>query len=195
MATNCDPACLVLAPTFTQVGCDPKSAVRSGYIKKLIFTRCDVTIIDITDEVEIQSYLTAETMFVTPELTGEVPLPTFGDEITENCQTPIALKRTWALTATSVRTDVDGMTDFTSYDQIDQSLGTWFMTWVDCEDNIFVPQEFTTGGELGWQTNGQISPIWDNSSAMKWQIDLTWNYDRIPKGIKLTDAVADVLGL
>ena len=195
MATNCDAACLVTAPSFSAIGCDPKAAIRTGYISHLIFTRCDTPVPDITDDTAIAALVAAGTMFVTPALTGELPVPTFGDEITENCQTPISLKRTWNLTANSVRTDVSGLTDFADYNTLDQSLNTWFMTWYDCDGNVFVPQDFATDQEMGFQTNGQISPLWDNSSSMKWQFDLSWNYNQIPQGIALTAAVKTALGL
>lgn len=195
MAINCDPTCLILAPSFIDAGCDPKASVRSGFIKNFIFTRCDTLITDITDDTEIQGYVTGNLMVATPPLTGELASPTLSDEITENCNTPIALKRTYNLTATSVRTDPSGLTDFTAYNDLDQSIGQWFVSWVDCENNIFVPQSFATGGELGWQANGQITPAWDNTSSMKWNFDLSFNYKFIPKGVALTDAVAAVLGI
>lgn len=192
---NCTASCLATAPTFTFAGCSLQDAIRSGYIKNFIATRCDITITDITDDTEIASYYTASKMFTSPTLTGELPFPSLSDPITENCQPEVNTKRTYNFNFTSYRVDNTSQTDFAQWDAFDNKLDTWYIAPVTCDNIILVPQEFTTGSNLGFEMRGTISAVIPNGNAMYYEGQLTFNYNGIVKGIALAADVITEMGL
>ena len=194
MSSNCVAGCLVTAPDFSFGGCGLLDAIRSGYIKNFMALRCDESITDITDTVELQALIDANTLFPSPTLTGEVPFPTTGDELTENCQAPQPTSRTYAFNFTSYRVDNTAQTDFTKWETVSSSLTTWYIAPVTCDNILLVPQDFSTGGVF-FEMRGTISNVFPNENAMSYQGQLIFKYSSILNGIQLTDAVVEVLGL
>lgn len=194
MANDCTSSCLIGAPSFDVVaGCGLLSNTRSGYIKGALMTRCDVTLTDISSASEIESYLSAGTMFVLPPLTGTMPFPSLGDEIQENCETPVATKQTYQFNFDSYRVDNTNLTDSTAWETVRGSLSTWRIAPITCDDIILVRQDFGTGETPGFKMGGTIATVYDNSSAMIYRGELSFNYEEVIKHVQLTDAVVNKL--
>lgn len=191
---SCEPGCLITAPDFSYGGCGLLDAIRSGYVKNFIALRCDESIPDITDDVAIAAQVTAGTLFTSPVLTGEVPFPTVGDELIENCEAAQPSSRTYAFNFTSYRVDVAGLTDFTTWDDLSGSLTTWTIMPVTCDNVLIVPQDFATDGE-GFSMRGTISNTLPNTTAMTYEGQLLFKYSSLLNGVQLTDAVVAELGL
>lgn len=191
MASNdCTASCLSQAPSFDVVaGCGLLENTRSGYIKGFLATRCDVTVTDITDADEIESYLSAGTMFVAPPLTGTMPFPSLSDEITENCETPVATKQTYQFNFDSYRVDNTNQTDDAAWETVRSSISTWRIAPITCDDIILVRQDFGTGETPGFKMGGTIATVYDNSSAMIYRGELSFNYSQVINHVQLTDAV------
>lgn len=190
MAIDCTTSCLVTAPAFDVVaGCGLLSNTRSGYIKGFIGTRCDVTVTDITSAAEIETYLSAGTMFYAPPLTGTMPFPSTSDEIVENCGVPVATKQTYQFNFDSYRVDTSNLTDDASWETIRNSLSTWRIAPVTCDDIMLVDQDFGAGETPGFQMGGTIATVYDNSSAMIYRGELAFNYDKVINHVQLTSDV------
>lgn len=194
--SDCTPACLVTAPSFSAVaGCGLLDNIRSGYISNFVAMRCDETVPDITDATAIGVQVAAGTVFTSPTITGEVPFPTVGDELVENCQPPQPTSRTYDFTFTSYRVDTTGFTDWAAWNSLSQKLTTWYIAPVTCDNVIIVPQDFATSGLLGFQMRGTISSVIPNESTMRYEGVLQFKYDQVLNGIPLSDAVIAALGL
>lgn len=191
--SDCGAGCLITAPTFAD-SCGLLDAIRSGYIKNFLALRCDETIPDITDATAIGVQVAAGTLFTSPVLTGEIPFPTTGDELTENCQAAQASSRTYAFNFTSYRVDNTSLTDFTAWESVSDSLTTWTLIPITCDDIALVPQLFATNG-VGFEMRGTISATFPNSSAMTYEGQLAFKYNSILKGVQLSAAVIAALGL
>lgn len=190
MANDCTTSCLVTAPSFDVVaGCGLLNNIRSGYIKGFVATRCDVTVTDITDATEIEGYLSAGTMFYAPPGTGTLPFPTTGDEITENCEPAVATRQTYNFTYESYRVDNTNLTDDAAWNTIKTSIATWRIAPITCDDIILVRQDFGTGETPGFKMGGVISTVYDNSSAMSYRAELSFDYDQVINHVQLTAAV------
>lgn len=193
---NCVAGCLVTVPStdFDFGGCGLLDSYRSGYIKNFIGLRCDQTIPDITDNTAIAAQVAAGTLFVSPVITGKLPLPTTGDEITENCQVPQPTSKTYNFNFTSYRVDVTGLTDFSSWNKVEANLSTFTLGFVTCDNLLLVPQEFATTGTL-FDCRGTISPVLDNENAMYYEGQLQFKYNSVLNGVILTSDVLTALGL
>lgn len=190
MAIDCTASCLVTAPAFDVVaGCGLKSNTRSGYIKGFVATRCDVTVADIADANEIETYLSAGTMFYAPPGTGTLPFPTTSDEIQENCDIPVAMRQQYAFSYESYRVDNTNLTDDAAWESIRESIATWRIAPITCDDIILVDQSFTTTGTPGFKMNGVIATVYDNSAAMIYRAELGFEYDQIVNHVQLSAAV------
>lgn len=193
---DCVAGCLVTVAStdFDFGGCGLTSSIRSAYIKNFLALRCDQTIPDITDSTAIAAQVSAGTLFASPVLTGEIPFPTTGDEITENCQAPQPTSRTYAFNFDSVRVDVEGLTDFSSWDKVSDSLTSWTIAPVTCDNLLLVPQDFATTGKF-FEMRGTISTVFDNTTAQKWRGELQFKYNFVLNGQILTSSVLTALGL
>lgn len=192
----CNPTCLQTAPALTFSGCGVKNLIRSGFIKHLLFTRCDVPITDITDATEFENALTAGTMFLSPEGTGDIPFPALSDPITVNCKAEVNLKKTWSLNFTSYESDNVNQEDVNAWCVIEETLDTWHVAAIDCDDNIILPKDFASGDNLGFGgLTGTIANVYPNTPAMEWQAQLSFVYAKVLNPIPLDPAVITALGL
>lgn len=191
---ECTAACLIDAPDFTYGGCGLLDSIRSGKIKAFLALRCDETIPDITDDTAIAAQIAASTLFVSPPITGNLPFPAFGEEITENCKPAQATQRTYTFNWDSYRVDNTSLTDSDVMDDLQQSLSTWTIAPVTCDNIVLVPQDFATDGVF-FDMTGNISGVFDNTNAQVWRGEMQFIYNRVIKNIQLSDAVVTALGL
>ena len=192
--SNCVAGCLIEAPDMSFGGCGLLDAIRSGYIKNFLALRCDQTITDITDPVEMQALIDANVLFPSPTLTGDSPFPTTGDELTENCEAPQATSRTYAFNFTSYRVDNTNLTDCVVWNTVNSSLTSWTIAPVTCDNIILVPQDFATAGKF-FSMRGIISTVFDNTNAMSYQGQLVFKYPDVICVNQLTDAIVEIVGL
>ena len=195
--SDCVAACLVTVPStsFDFGGCGLLDAIRSGFIKNFIALRCDETIPDVTDDTAIAAQVAAGTLFTSPVLSdAEIPFPTTGDEIIENCQPAQPTSKTYAFNFKSYRVDTTGFTDFANWELVSSSLTTWQFGFVTCDNVLIVPQEFATDGAL-FDVRGTIANPLPNQNAMYYEGQLVFKYSKVLNGVPLTTAVISALGL
>src|SRR5690606_6624879 len=118
MAGICKPSCATVLPNFGALDdCDIEKALTSGEIGNLVLIKCSETFIDVTDDTEWTSKITANVLTILPVGSGNI------DELSESGEKRIngitvSLIKKKPFEFTSYISDTTAETEWTKYNQL-----------------------------------------------------------------------------
>lgn len=197
----CSTACQQVVPSITLTDCTPQTRVGAiGYIGIFV---CDfafnktvdpgaVVIGAITDPVSWTDALTNNLLLISPNLGAAKPatsqtieeLPCVGDVV-------VAERHT--LTVDSIEAPSD-FSDYTFWQAMRDDARSYRMAYFDCCGNLYGSNCDADAPFFEFQSNVQPISAKTNREPLRWQGDISWDYNGIPTVYELDATVKDALG-
>lgn len=131
----CNSACTQDVPQFAGAGCE--ITPRSSGIRRLIFAKCDITFVDLTDLTEWETKLTANEVHATGEIKASKPSPSFTKKKLASCLPEKVVGGNKTIQFSDANADNANFTDYAFYNHVIANQGNMVFGYFTCDDLFY----------------------------------------------------------
>ncbi len=188
----CSPLCGSEDVRVYCTPCDRQASLRKGAINNLGLLDCATTFIDITDETEWETKLTAGEIKLLPELVGELGEPETTTARISACRDEEITDETTTLTAQIFLFDNDTFTDFDMEYDLKNKVAAKTMFFVDCNNILYYRYDWVSGENPGFgNLTSTVSRQFPTDGLQSINLGITFNTFRTGyKGFSMSPALA-----